>query len=81
MLLEAGLVGKLPGTVGALERPLRPVVRRLQVIVEEALLGEVLVAVVAHEWSFPSVHTVVDVEMGLAGVGLLADAAYERLFA
>ena len=55
VLLEAGLVGELPEAVGALEghalaapgaapsgAPAAPGVRGLHVVVEEALLGEVL---------------------------------------
>ena len=49
VLLEAGLVGELPEAVGALERhalaaaaAAGAAVRRLHVVVEEALLGEVL---------------------------------------
>ena len=79
MLLEAGLVGKLPGAVGTLERAVHPVVRRLQVVVEEALLGEVLVAVVADKGPLTGVHAVVHVEMGLARVRFVTDLAHKRL--
>ena len=81
MLLEAGLVSKLATTVGAAERPVRPIVGRLEVVVEEALFREVLIAVVADEGALPRVYPVVDVQVGLAGVRLLADGARERFLA
>lgn len=73
MLFEAGLVGKLARAVWALERAFGAVVRSLKVVVEEALLREVLVAVYADEGAFPGVHAVVHVEVRLARVSFLAD--------
>jgi hypothetical protein len=46
------------------------VVGRLGVVVEEALLREVLAAVGAHEGPFAGVDSIVDAEMGLPRVRL-----------
>jgi hypothetical protein len=81
MLFEARLVGELPAAVGATQRTLHPVVRGLQVIIQEALLSEVFVAVVADKGTLPGVHAVVDVQVGLACVRLLADGASEGFLA
>jgi hypothetical protein len=51
------------------------------VVVEEALLCEVFVAVVADKGAFPGVHAVVHVQVGLARVCLLADRAREGFLA
>jgi len=80
VLLEAGLVGELPEAVGALQGPVLAVMRRLSVVIQEPLLGEVLSAVEADERALPSVDSVVDVQVGLPRVGLGADGADERLF-
>ena len=81
MLLQTSFVGKLPGAVGALQRAVQAVVRRLHVVVEEPFLGEVLVAVFTDERSFPGVDPVVDVQMGFSGVSLLTNAAYKWFLA
>jgi hypothetical protein len=47
------------------------------VVVEKALLREVLVAVVAHKRALPSVDSIMHVEMRFARVSLLADGAGE----
>ena len=81
VLLQTGFVSELARAVGALQGPVHAVVGRLQVVVEEPFLGEVFVASLADERSLPGVDAVVDIEMGLPGIGLLTDAAHERLFA
>ena len=81
VLLQTRLVGKLPVAVGALEGAVEPAMRRLDVVVEEPLLGKVLAAVDADKGAFPRVHPVVDVQVGLARVGLGADGADEGLLA
>jgi hypothetical protein len=52
-------------------------VGRLEVVIEKALLGEVLVAVVADKGSLAGVDSIMHVEVRLACIGLLTDAAGE----
>ena len=80
MLLQAGLVGKLPGAVGALERTVQPIVGRLKVVIEKPLLCEVFVAPLAHKRPLTGMDSVVHIQMGFSSIGFLTDAAYKRLF-
>ena len=61
VLLQAGFVCKLSGTVWALERPISTIMRRLKVIVEKSLLRKIFITVMADKWPFPRVHPVVHV--------------------
>jgi len=80
VLLQACLVSELTEAVGTLEGSVVTVVGRLRVVVQKPLLSEVLAAVSADEGSFSGVDPVVDVEVGLAGIGLGADCTDERFF-
>ncbi len=80
VLLQARLVSELTKTVGTLERSVVTVVGRLRMIVEKPLLGKVLAAIGANEGPLTGVNTVVNVEVGFAGVGLGADRTNKRFF-
>ena len=77
VLLEACLVSEFSAAVWTFERSVNSVVSSLQVVVEEALLCEVLVAVDADKRPLPSVNSIVDIQVGLPCVRLLADCAYK----
>jgi hypothetical protein len=77
VLLQAGLVGEFSAAIRASQGSICAVVRSLEVVVEKALLREVLVAVVAHKRALPSVDSIMHVEMRFARVSLLADGAGE----
>ena len=81
MLLETSFVGKLSGAVWTLERPVRPIVRGLEMVIEEPLLSEILVAALTHEWSLPGVNPVVNIKMRFPSVGFLTNRANERFLA
>ena len=81
VLLEAGLVGEFATAVRTFQRSVNSVVSRLEVIVQEALLREVLVAVDADKRSLSGVNPIVDVQVGLPRVRLLADCAYKWFLA
>ena len=63
VLLQAGLVRKFPTTVWTLERPVNSIVSCLEMVVEEPLLREVLVAVDADKRSLASVNPIVDIQV------------------
>ena len=81
VLLQAGLVRKFPATVWTLEWSVNSIVSCLEMVVEEPLLREVLVAVDADKRPLSRVNSVVHVEVRLPRVGLLANCAYKRLLA
>ena len=81
VLLEACLVSKFAAAVWTFQRSVNSVVSSLEVVVQEALLCEVLVAVDADKRPLSRVNSVVHVEVRLPCVGLLADCAYKRLLA
>ena len=80
MLLQTGLVGKLPSTVGTLEGAVQSIVGCLEMVVEKPLLCEVFVAPLANKRPLTSMDSVVHIQMGFSSIGLLTDAAYKRLF-
>ena len=63
VLLQAGLVRKFPTTVWTLERPVNSIVSCLEMIIEEPLLREVLVAVDADKRSLTGVNPIVDIQV------------------
>ena len=50
-------------------------------VIEEPLLGEILVTSLTDERSFSGVNPVVDVKMRFSGVSLLTNCAYKRFLA
>ena len=81
VLLEARLVSEFPTAVRTFQRSVNSVVSRLQMVVEEAFLGEVFVAVDANKRSLASVNAIVNVQMRLPSVGFLADCAHKWFLA
>lgn len=81
VLLQTCLVSKFAATVWTFQRSVNSVVSRLQVVVEEAFLGEVFVAVDANKRSLASVNAIVNVQMRLPSVGFLADCAHKWFLA
>ena len=81
MLLETSFVGKLPGAVWTFERPVCSIVSRLEMVIEESLLSEILIASLTDERPLSGVNPVVDVEMRFSSVGLLTNCAYEGFLA
>ena len=81
MLFQTGLVGKFSKAIGAFERTVITTVRCLHVIVEEPFFREIFATGHTNKGPFTGVDAVVNVQVGLAGVGLGADGADERLLA
>ena len=63
VLLEACLVSKFAAAVWTFQRSVNSVVSSLEVVVQEALLCEVLVAVDADKRSLSSVNPIVDIQV------------------
>ena len=80
VLLQTGLVGKLPRAVGTLERTVQAIVSRLEMVIEKPLLSEVFVAPLAHKRPLTGMDSVVHIQMGFSSIGFLTNAAYKRLF-
>ena len=81
MLLETSFVCELSGAVWTLERPVRPIVRGLEMVIEEPLLSEILVAALTHERSLSGVNPIVNIKMRFPSVGFLTNRANERFLA
>ena len=81
VLLQTGLVGKFARTVWTFERPVCSIVSRLEMVIEESLLSEILIATLTDERPLSGVNPVVDVEMRFSSVGLLTNCAYEGFLA
>ena len=81
MLFQTGLVCKFAKAIGAFERPIVATVGSLHVIVEEPFLREVFATGHADKRPFAGMNAIVNVEVGLAGVGLGANGADEGFLA
>ena len=81
MLFQTCFVSKFPKAIGAFKGSIIAAMCCLHVIVEEPFFREIFATGHTNKGPFTGMDAVVNVQVGLAGVGLGADGADERLLA
>jgi len=81
MLFQTCLVSKFPKAIGAFEGSIIPAMCRLHMIVEEPFFREIFATGHTNKGPLTGMDPVVNVQVGLAGVGLSAYGADEGLLA
>ena len=81
MLFQTCLVSKFPKAIGAFEGTVITTMGRLHMIIEEPFFREIFATGHTNKGPLTGMDAVVNVQVGLAGVGLGADGADEGLLA